>query len=56
MAQTKVGGEQRAGHRYDAKQGTAFGHLALGVPDVGRAHREQYPEAGMIHGRVILLD
>jgi len=29
---------------------------ALGVPDVGAAHDEQYPDAGVIHGRVILLD
>ncbi len=29
---------------------------ALGVPDVGEAHREQYPDAGVIHGRVIRLD
>ena len=29
---------------------------ALSVPDIGEAHREQYPDAGVIHGRVIRLD
>ena len=45
MAQTKVGGEQRAGHRYDAKQGTAFGHahrFALAMdPKHGRGREER---------------
>jgi len=35
---------------------TTAAAVALGLPDIGIAHREEYPDVGLITGRIVELE